>query len=101
VYPYIKTFHYMALVAINGDTLRINPNGKMEEDLATEDVVTYTVSRVYHCKDYRAEIADEEKHAPDPKQFLMDHIMDELKGMHAEAEKKRAKILAGLGRTPD
>jgi hypothetical protein len=99
VYPYIKTFHYMALVAVNGNTLCLNPNGKMDEDLATEDVVTYTVSPVYHCKDYREKVLKEDKHIKDPKQFLLDRIMSELKAMHDEAEKKRLRLLAELGRS--
>ena len=100
VYPYVKTFHYMALVAVNGNTLCINPNGKMDEDLAAEDVVTYTVSPVYHCKDYRAEVLHEDKHVKDPKQYLMDHIMAELAVMHEAAEKKRLPLLTALGREP-
>ncbi len=100
VYPYIKTFHYMALVAVNGNTLRLNPNGKMEEDLATEDLVTYTVSPVYHCKEYRAAVEQEARHVKDHKQHLIDHIMDELGRMHVEAEKKRTEILRAQGREP-
>jgi hypothetical protein len=100
VYPYIKTFHYMTLVAVNGNTLRLNPNGRMEEDLVAEDVCTYTVSPVYHCKEYRAAVEKKEKHVKDPKQFLIDHIMEELKRMHEEAESKRLSLLEQLGRKP-
>jgi hypothetical protein len=103
VYPYIKTFHYMALVAVNGNTLRLNPAGKMEEDFVAEDVCTYTVSPVYHCKDYRAVVEREEKenHIKDVKQDLIDHIMDELGRMHAAAESHRSELLRALGRTPE
>jgi hypothetical protein len=101
VYPYIKSFHYMALVAVNGNTLRLNPNGKMEEDLATEDICTYTVSPAYHCKEYRAAVEKVEKHVKDPKQHLIDHIMDELARLHADAEKKRIELLRALGREPE
>jgi glycerol-3-phosphate O-acyltransferase len=100
VYPYIKTFHYMVLIAINGDTLRLNPDGKMDEDLATEDLVMYTVSNVYSCKEYRTHIIHDEKHIKDQKQHVIDHIMNELEGMHKEAEKKRIDLLRAIGRTP-
>jgi glycerol-3-phosphate O-acyltransferase len=93
VYPYIKTFHYMTLVAVNGNTLRLNPNGKMDEDLVTKDVCTYTISPVYSCKEYRADLEKDHKHVKDHKQFLIDHIMDELKQMHELAELKRTKLL--------
>ncbi|HEQ71662.1 MAG TPA: 1-acyl-sn-glycerol-3-phosphate acyltransferase [Spirochaetia bacterium] len=101
VYPYIKSFNYMVLVSINGNTLRLNPNGKMEEDLATEDVVIYSVSKVYACKDYRHELVKNEGHHPHQKQYVIDYIMAELDHMHDRAEPKRKKLLSDLGRTPD
>jgi glycerol-3-phosphate O-acyltransferase len=101
IYPYLKTFHHMVFVAINGNTLRVNPNGKMEEDLATEDLVVYTVSKVQNCKEYRNHVMKTEKHIKDPKRYLVDHIMDELVQRHNATEKKRVELLRAIGRTPE
>jgi hypothetical protein len=100
VYPYIKSFNYMVLVAINGNTLRLNPDGKiMSDDLTTEDVILYTVSRVYDCREYRKKImqsvADDNL---DRKQYVIDQIMNEMECMHQKSEKQRQKILKELGK---
>jgi hypothetical protein len=45
-------------------------------------------------------VEKEGKHVKDFKQYLIDHIMDELKRMHEKAERKRIDLLRGLGREP-
>ena len=100
VYPYIKTFHYMVLIAINGNTLRINPNGKMDEDLVCKDIVIYTASPVYSCKEYRQRLIKEGKQHHHNKQFIVDQIMAELEAMHEATEKKRLELLKAQG-APD
>ncbi|RPJ09281.1 MAG: 1-acyl-sn-glycerol-3-phosphate acyltransferase [Spirochaetaceae bacterium] len=108
VYPYVKSFNYMVLVSINGNTLRVNPNGKMEEDLATRDLVIYSVSKVINCRDYRHELDHErvkedsrEHNHHDSKEFIVDSIMAEMNRMHEETEKKRMELLAAIECKPE
>jgi len=88
----------MVLVTINGNTLRLNPNGKMEEDLATEDLVIYTISQVYNCKEYRSKALKSVKFFQDSKQYVIDQIMKELENMHQKIELERVKLLKRSGR---
>jgi len=98
VYPFIRSFNYMVLVTINGNTLRLNPNGKMEEDLATEDLVIYTISQVFNCKEYCSKALKSVKFFQDSKQYVIDQIMKELENMHQKIELERVKLLKSSGR---
>ena len=86
---YIKSFKYFCLVSINGNILRINPTGEMEDDLLTPDTLVYTFGPVRKCADLLAHVKEEHHFREDKKQEIVDHIMEELEMMHIEAEKKR------------
>ena len=86
---YIKTFGKMCLVSINGNILRLNPDGEMEEDLVCQDRVIYDVSPVMDCQDFRDRMKKEHKHREDKKQATVDGLMDILERMHEEVEKTR------------
>ncbi len=94
---YIKSYDYMVLIAINGNTLRLNPNGKMDEDIPHRDVMIYTVSKVYKCSEYRNNVLKTNPNAKDKKQLIVDSVMEELKKLHDTTEKERQKILEELG----
>jgi hypothetical protein len=98
VYSYLKTFNYMVLVAINGNTLRLNPNNIMEEDLVTKDVVIFTVSKVYNCKEFRSHALKEAKLIENSKQHVIDEIMKELERMRQNTEYERNDLLNKLGK---
>ena len=86
---YIKTFGKMCLVSINGNILRLNPDGEMEEDLVCQDRVIYDVSPVIDCQEFRDRMKKEHKHREDKKQATVDGLMDILERMHEEVEKTR------------
>jgi glycerol-3-phosphate O-acyltransferase len=88
---YIKYYSHMVLVAINGNTLLCNPNGKMDEDYPVKDVVRYTVSPVIRCSEFRREaLRSRPDDDEDAKQAVADHVMAALADLHARAERDRA-----------
>lgn len=86
---YIKSFSKFCLVSINGNILRINPSGEMEEDLLHSDKIVMTVSPVFDSKEFLANIKLDHHFRDDKKQEIVDHLMSILETMHNEAEKDR------------
>ena len=86
---YIKSFSKMVLVAINGNILRLNQEGGMEDDLVCEDRVLFTVSPVIECADFREQVKREHGFRDDKKQATVDEIMIQLERIHEAAEKDR------------
>jgi hypothetical protein len=86
---YIKSFDNYCLVSINGNILRINPTGEMEEDLLQADKVVFKVGQVSRCDDLLHHIKEEHHFREDKKQELVDHIMEDLERMHEEVEASR------------
>ena len=91
---YIKSFHFMVMIGIAGNVLRISASESMSDDLITEDVVVYRVSPIVSCHDYR-------KHAhstafgdsENAKQHVADTVMGDLEKLHDEAEAMRVHEL--------
>jgi hypothetical protein len=98
IYSYLKTFNYMVFVAINGNTLRLNPSEEMEEDFVTKDVVMYTVSKVYNCKEFRTHSLKQAKLIENSKQHVVDDIIRELNTLHENAEFERIQLLKQAGK---
>ncbi|HWR11540.1 MAG TPA: 1-acyl-sn-glycerol-3-phosphate acyltransferase [Rectinemataceae bacterium] len=88
---YIKGFENFCLVAVNGNILRINPSGEMEDDMLHTDKVVYTVGPVQKSEDLIAHVKNEHHFRDDKKQELVDHLMEDLEMMHVAGEKKRAQ----------
>jgi glycerol-3-phosphate O-acyltransferase len=86
---YIKSFSKFCLVAINGNILRINPSGEMEDDLLHKDKLVYTVSPIIDSEKFLAEIKEEHHFRDDKKQEIVDHLMKKLETMHEEVERDR------------
>lgn len=86
---YIKSFSKMCLISINGNILRLNGEGGMEEDLICEDRLIYTVSPVIDCDAFREDIKAKHRFRDDKKQAMVDEIMAELDKLHETAEKDR------------
>ncbi|MDP3178135.1 MAG: 1-acyl-sn-glycerol-3-phosphate acyltransferase [Spirochaetaceae bacterium] len=51
---YVKGFSKMCMVAVNGNILRINTEGEMDEDLLCQDRVVYTAGPVVDCHEFRS-----------------------------------------------
>ncbi len=86
---YIKSFDNFCLVSINGNILRINPSGEMEDDMLHKDRVLFTISPVSKSESLIAHVKSAHHFKEDKKQELVDHVMEELEKMHAEAEASR------------
>jgi glycerol-3-phosphate O-acyltransferase len=96
---YIKSFSKMCLIAINGNILRLNTEGGMEDDLVCEDRVVYTVSQVIDCHEFREtvkanyrlrdEIKSGHPFRDDKKQAIVDEAMAQLERLHEATEKDR------------
>ena len=88
---YIKSFDYMVMVSINGNMLRINPEGEMHEDLICQDKIIYKASKPIACGEFREHIKDELHFRDDKKQAVVDAIMEQLDAMHLETDRLLAQ----------
>ena len=86
---YIRSFSKMCLVSVNGNLLRINPEGEMEEDLICQDRMVFDVGPVTDCVAFREAVKHEHRMREDKKQAVADTIMERLDAMHNEVEKDR------------
>jgi glycerol-3-phosphate O-acyltransferase len=87
---YVKSFSKMAMVAINGNILRLSPSaGTMEDDLVCQDRVVYTVGPILDCPRFREAVKHEHRLRDDKKQAIVDEIMVQLDRLHDAAEKGR------------
>jgi hypothetical protein len=89
---YIKSYRRMVLVSINGNTL-IPTRESMDADKATQDVMLYSVSPVYDCRAYRAQALSCVPDGIDPKQHVIDRVMEELRRMHQQGAEKHRSLL--------
>ena len=84
---YLRMFDVMLLVSIKGMILKFNPDN-MEDMLADEvspEVCIYKASPVIECKPFRKEYLERlPADCEDPKQAVIDHVMDYLEKQHNE-----------------
>lgn len=90
---YIKSYDYMVFIAINGNTLRLDPNGNMDEDIPTHDIMMYTAGKVKKCRDYRQKALEDLKPNENVKQHVVDKVMEDLKILHNATEQIRKPLL--------
>ena len=83
---YLKSFDYMCLVSINGNILRINPEGEMHEDLICRDKVIIDASVPLSCGDFRDAAKKGTPLGEDRKQAIVDALMARLEEMHLAIE---------------
>jgi hypothetical protein len=86
---YVRSFSKMCLVAVNGNVLRLNDQGGMEDDLICEDRVIYTASPVIECAAFREHVKKVHHFRDDKKQAVADEIMAQLETLHEATEKDR------------
>lgn len=84
---YLKSFDYMSLVAVNGNILRVNPEGEMHEDLVCKDKVVFTAGAPLSCEEFRDRAKQHKHFRDDKKQVIVDALMAGLETMHEEAER--------------
>ena len=86
---YLRLFDYVILVSINGNILEI-VSEDMLDDVVGPDKLVYCASPVIECKPFRKEyMAGLPADDPDPKQKMIDHVMDMLNEQHERIEKTR------------
>ena len=83
---YLKSFDYMCLVSINGNILRINPEGEMHEDLICRDKVIIDASEPLSCTEFRDKAKKGTSLGEDRKQAIVDALMVHLEEMHLAVE---------------
>src|SRR5512145_1160523 len=86
---YVKSFSKMCLVSVNGNILRLNPSGEMDEDLLSQDRLVYDVGPLIDCQEFRSRVKHEHRLREDKKQAVVDEIMSILDTMHEESERGR------------
>lgn len=92
---YLRMFDIMILVTINGSALTIDVNNPddMLADICDPAVQIFTASPVIDCKQFRKDYlatlpADEE----DPKQKVIDHVMEIFDEQHNEIKAKNPEV---------
>jgi len=86
---YIKSFSKFCLISVNGNILRLNPSGAMEDDILQPDRVIYSVSPVHDSDEFLESVKYDLHFGDDKKQAIVDTIMDLLDAMHRETEARR------------
>ena len=89
---YLRMFDVMILVTINGSALLIDMNNPedMLADLVAPDVQVFTASPIIDCKQFRKDyLATLPADESDPKQKVIDHIMEIFDEQHDKIEKIR------------
>ncbi|MBQ0051201.1 MAG: 1-acyl-sn-glycerol-3-phosphate acyltransferase [Treponema sp.] len=87
---YLRMFDVMILVTINGSALTIDVNNPddMLADICEPAVQVFAASPVIDCKSFRKEyLATLPEDEPDPKQKVIDHVMELFDKQHEEIEK--------------
>ena len=93
IYTYLKAFDHVEFVSINGNLLIPCQADDMEKDTLNEDVILFTVSEPVRGKDFREEKTAQTPDGEDPKQYVVDQVMNELDKLHNMAEEERLKRL--------
>ncbi len=87
---YLRLFDVVLLVSINGNILKLQDED-MLNDLVGEDTVIIAASDVIDCKSFRKNFMDSlPQTEEDPKQKIIDHVMELLENQHEKIEKYRS-----------
>ena len=92
---YIKSFDHVMFIAIAGNTLPVNLTGSsMSDDAPVKDVVVYQASAVTDAHAFRHSIPVAT--GEDPKQAVVDAVMQNLAKLHSQAAVYRQKMIESL-----
>lgn len=98
IYSYLKTFDYVVFISINGNTLRPCESEDMAMDEPVKDVLLFSVSKPQRAKALRKEWQAEAPEDQDPKQYVVDKVMNQLEEMNTGNEsvyQERLKAIQG------
>ncbi|MCR5289827.1 MAG: 1-acyl-sn-glycerol-3-phosphate acyltransferase [Treponema sp.] len=96
---YLRLFDTLLLVSINGNCLRLNPDNTedMLADLATPDVIIQAGSALINTKEFRNNILSNlPPDTEDPKQVVVDKVMELLEKQHDQFEPEYQRLIAAL-----
>lgn len=90
---YLRLFDVAILVSINGSILQIQEGKEdMLSDIVVQDKVVITASPVINCKQFRKDyLATLPADEADPKQKIIDRVMQILEEQHDKVEETRLK----------
>lgn len=86
---YMKQFDNILPVGIGGNLLLVNPSNDMSEDYVNEDVMVVKAGHVIAAKSFREQHRSTCPEGMDPKQHVVDKLMERLSGLHGEIEAYR------------
>lgn len=86
---YLRLFDVAILVSVNGNILEITDENMLHDKVGPDKQI-FAASDVIECKPFRKEfMASLPEDTPDPKQSMIDHVMDILNEQHERIEKIR------------
>jgi len=89
IHSYVKTFDNVVFLAINGNALPPDESGDMSQDRPTPDLMVLTFSDIVGGRRFRKTSEASAPEGKDPKQHVVDRVMDELALIHDRVEPER------------
>jgi len=96
IYSYLKTFDHVVFISINGNTLLPSESEDMTHDKPTKDLMLFSVSEPMRAKRIRKEWQEEAPEGEDPKQYVVDRVMEILSNLHEENKKEYQRRLEAI-----
>ncbi len=95
VASFIKQFDYFCLIGIAGNTLVVNPNNAMAQDIVRKDTIVYFVDEVQNSKEFLKTLQEESPDLPaaEFKNHVAQNITQSLMELHEKAEAIRAPLV--------
>lgn len=96
IYSYLKTFDNVMFLAVNGNTLPPCRSEDMTQDEAVQDLMILTCSDIISGRRFRKEEQQSVPEGKDPKQHVVDRVMEELFLIHERVEPIRLREKASI-----
>lgn len=86
---FLKRFDYVCFIGIAGNTLIVNPNNNMAEDIIRKDSMVYWVDNPISCKDFINKVEGGRTNKTGVAKQITQHLLD----LHNKAEKERLVLI--------
>lgn len=86
IHSYLKIFDHVCFVAINGSILVNSRNEDMTKDQTQRNLLVYSVSDPVGGKEFRKNAIETTPEGVDPKQHIVDEVMNTLQKIHDDFE---------------
>ncbi len=95
VASFIKRFDYVCFLSLDGNLLKVNPNNKMEQDIACRDTMVYYFEEPIPSRDYLSMTKENaSSNQTDYKRGVAQHVTSHLLALHQYATKIRTPLIA-------